>query len=411
MNRPKFTIHLEYTYPRICGFLIGLALVDELCFNGRGQFVFPAPFLLLLLCEHRSLNLKLHFFWVFAFLIYTDILGIVNIGNDENFSFFYNSAIFINTIFILFLFDQYSTYRILITKWSCIVASIFAGSYLFVNEIDEILIRWGDLVAGKSGYRIGYGSGINANNIAWMFGFIALFCIYMILENKDKSLIGILGLDIVIVFFTGSKNGLILILIPFFYYIICFMLKVNLKKIVLLVILFIILWKMIQDNPILYTLFGKRIDQMFNVFKNSKGSADISLDVSSTLKRLSMIKKAFEMFMQKPVLGWGIGAFALFSGYDYYCHNNYMELLVSGGIIAFLLYYTFLAYTFFKELNQKKNSEHKLAIMLFMSIVILDISTVNFYSRLIFAVRTVLFLSIVWKPEINTKRDNNKYAK
>lgn len=60
----------------------------------------------------------------------------------------------------------------------------------------------------------------------------------------------------------------------------------------------------------------------------------------SVLERGSLLTAAWSWFVKRPMIGWGLGCFRLLDGsLGMYAHNNYMELLVSGGIPMALLYY------------------------------------------------------------------------
>lgn len=154
---------------------------------------------------------------------------------------------------------------------------------------------------------------------------------------------------------------------------------------------------MIQKIPILYTLVGNRIDQFLYTLGIKQNLLNTNMDVSSTLKRMDMIKKAIQMFWEKPIFGWGIGAFAKYSGYGYYCHNNYMELLVSGGIIGFIIYYGYIGIRILKSKLYHKNEHTDLIYILLISILIIDMGTVNFYSRVPFYFRTIVMFILIAK--------------
>ena len=117
--------------------------------------------------------------------------------------------------------------------------------------------------------------------------------------------------------------------------------------------------------------------------------------MGSTEKRIEMIGEAINMYWEKPIFGWGIGAFAKYSGYGYYCHNNFFEILVSGGLILFIIYYSFIFLKAFQIFFMRKGNKKDLAIMLCISVFLLDISTVNFYSNIIFYFRTIMFAGLV----------------
>ena len=65
---------------------------------------------------------------------------------------------------------------------------------------------------------------------------------------------------------------------------------------------------------------------------------------NSAQSRLEYITLGWKQFLKSPLWGNGIGCagYALLDTYGYvtYLHNNYIEVLTSGGLIGFLLFYT-----------------------------------------------------------------------
>ena len=72
-----------------------------------------------------------------------------------------------------------------------------------------------------------------------------------------------------------------------------------------------------------------------------------------------------------------------------------MEILVSGGIVLFLIYYIPILLVGSKIFTMEKGKEKDLALILLLTIFIMDFSTVNFYSNLIFLLRTVVLYEVV----------------
>ena len=173
--------------------------------------------------------------------------------------------------------------------------------------------------------------------------------------------------------------------------------KVNIKIIILIIAFAIIMWIAMHKSPVLYTLIGKRIDSMFYTIGIADNSAihSAGVDNASTEKRVEMIKYAAQMFWKKPLFGWGIGAFARFAGFGYYCHNNYMEMLVSGGILLFVLYYSMIFVKSIGVFGMKKGEKKDIVLILFFSLLLLDFSTVNFYSDVIFYLRTIIMFELL----------------
>ncbi|WP_320128504.1 ATP-grasp fold amidoligase family protein [uncultured Sphaerochaeta sp.] len=84
---------------------------------------------------------------------------------------------------------------------------------------------------------------------------------------------------------------------------------------------------------LLYRILGSRVSSFLAFFTG--GNSD-----GSPLVRMEMIQHGWEMLKQKPLFGWGQGAFTSIGGYGFYAHNNYIELMVSLGVIGTLWYYS-----------------------------------------------------------------------
>ena len=116
----------------------------------------------------------------------------------------------------------------------------------------------------------------------------------------------------------------------------------------------------------------------------------------STSERLSLIQAAWSWFAQRPLTGWGLGCFRFLEGsLGMYSHNNYMELLVSGGIPMALIYYAgqvgALVYAAREIKRAKANDpadEHKeerqmviVFCVMFAARFVLDLAVVSYYER------------------------------
>jgi O-antigen ligase len=75
---------------------------------------------------------------------------------------------------------------------------------------------------------------------------------------------------------------------------------------------------------------------------------------SSFLIRKSMIEDGYSIWLNSPLFGEGFGYFASTNIYATYSHNNYIELLVSGGIVAFFLYYTLYLVILYKAFRNQR---------------------------------------------------------
>lgn len=401
---------------KIDGAIIGLILILEVCCSKA--LVIMIPILIVrYLNVIKSLNgrfaINISTLWLFLIFIFTSINGIRLPNNKLQFSFLYNMTTFACIILIQMILLQYEGQFLAVLKTIVIVSTLGIGSYILVMESGMLVYRWNDFLMGTSGYRLGISSNINPNTITWTFGVLALLTIVFALTEHKILFFLLYIFELSIIFFTGSKNGLLLAFIPIMVYGIKAFKQFNIKAVIIVLVYIIVFWIVIHKFPILYTLIGKRIDSMLYTIglTNSTKAVSAGIDIWSTEKRIKMIEVAVKMFLEKPILGWGIGAFAQYSGFGYYCHNNYMEILVSGGILLFIIYYIYINICFLKILYIKKSREKDIAIMLLLSLVLLDFSTVNFYSNIIFHVRTILMLEIAtWHGSIE-RTNEYIYAK
>ena len=384
----------------IDGILLGLTLTLEVCFSSGLIFMvvlYGLRYLIIVKRYKRGFVVNKTTLWLVVLLFLTTINGLRLTNNSEQFSVIYNLTTFLCVILIQMILLQFREKIFYIVKTAVSFCAITTGIYIVVKEFNMLVYRWGDFLSGNSGYRLGISSNINPNTITWTFGVLALLTIYFAINDKKLFYYVLYIFEIIIIFFTGSKNGLLLAVIPIIIYGIGALRKANLKVLLVIVVCIIALWIILHQSPVLYTLLGRRIDSMLYTIgiTNNTSMSAAGIDMGSTEKRIEMIQVAEEMFWEKPLFGWGIGAFAKYAGFGYYCHNNYMEILVSGGIIAFLIYYAFILIQGLNIFNMRKGKYKSLACMLLLSLLLLDFSTVNFYADVIFYFRTVLLAEIV----------------
>jgi len=80
--------------------------------------------------------------------------------------------------------------------------------------------------------------------------------------------------------------------------------------------------------------FGEEI-----LVKRVLAALDGNAGESGTLRE-EYVTDAWQLFYQKPLIGYGPDAFGKVSGAGTYAHNNYAEIAVNWGIIGLLLYYS-----------------------------------------------------------------------
>lgn len=194
-------------------------------------------------------------------------------------------------------------------------------------------------------------------------------------ENKKKHLITAL-LFVIGVLLTGSRKGFLVL----FLFIIWWINELNKQKylkktfIALLVIGFS--YYSIMNIPILYNSIGERIVILQKyIFYN-----DVNADVRNrdTVKKLAMNK-----IIEKPITGYGEGAFQYFfdNVTSSNSENNYLELLIHGGIIGLFIYYLYL-FDLLKNITKEKNKTrlNNMLIMILITMLIIEFGSVHYNS-------------------------------
>ncbi|MBR2343774.1 MAG: O-antigen ligase family protein [Clostridia bacterium] len=188
-------------------------------------------------------------------------------------------------------------------------------------------------------------------------------------------------------FLTGSRKGLIVLVIC----IVAINLFVNIKKIsknvFIGLILFAIVYILIMTVEPFYNILGTRVEDLMDLVLEG------TTDDDSLLDRQELIDIGMRYIRKKPWVGYGYDCFKLVSAesgsnmasngeFGYYAHNNYIELLFSGGIIGFVLYYIpvlWLLISLFRKRKLNKCLPYLLAIVI--AKLAIEYSYVSYYVR------------------------------
>lgn len=288
-----------------------------------------------------------------------------------------------------------------------LLKAIFIALIIFLFYI---LFKTDKTMLGK--FRIGIdtlGSNWNANDVGMKLCIGFSLSLYFMLSDKSKILQKIFYLlcamfFMIIALFTGSRKAVFMLAIIFFL-LFWFRAKKNRALVFLILalvgIVFIILTMRI---PALYDVLGSRMESLFKElmgYTTSEGSFDT---------RANMIKLGLEWFGERPIFGYGLNNFrVLYSeiGRATYSHNNFIEMLISGGIVGFVIYYSAYVYLFTKLIKFAFTKRDSIAIILSViciALLILQVAMVSYYST---ADNVLIMLGIIYAKIRSEKNENS----
>ena len=150
-----------------------------------------------------------------------------------------------------------------------------------------------------------------------------------------------------------------------------------------------------------------RFEGLFSFVKGTgEGGRNNSLQ-----DRSDFVKLGLQAFANHPICGLGFAnaGYSLISefGYMTYLHNNYVEILASGGIIGFVLYYGFYFRLLRKHIMKLKSGTSLLTIISFVTLcceMVTQIGIVTYYSKVSWLLMTLWI--IIAESDCECQRGN-----
>ena len=234
----------------------------------------------------------------------------------------------------------------------------------------------------------------NVNYIGMIMSVNILITAYDLICEKKRPYHLFAVLSIIILVVTQSRTALISLIAG-----ICIIVYMNLKReknqkvllnrIVLLIFLTCVGFIVLQ-NTSFFSGITQRMLELIGTLNGDGGD-------SSSGVRMVLMRIGIEQFKQTPILGIGINNSRLvslrFVGHAYYLHNNYIEMLVNGGIIGFLIYYSFymkIGISIYRN-RFSQNKDIILFTAIWFSLLLMDVGTVSYYAKDIYIYFALLF--------------------
>lgn len=293
-----------------------------------------------------------------------------------------NSRATLNTMVQLYVFllIAYEYFKLRKNAFIEVAEAIFCGAvFMSFFAINEYGIS-GLLLAFVEQERLG--TEINQINVFGMVsGYGTIMGIYLYLKKKSLLYIIATLLTGFMALISASTKALLIVIvgvIAIFYTII----RKYKIMIVPISIAYFFVGSYFIANSSEFGAFN-RLQQTINIVTGS------GVENNSTLIRLYMTQFGFAKFLQSPLWGYGIDSFqTLFgrqTGWFVYAHNNFIEMLVSGGIIGFCTYYSI--YYYFYKFIKARNLDGRFVLTIFFLFFGLGMASVNYSSK-----ETVIFM-------------------
>lgn len=240
---------------------------------------------------------------------------------------------------------------------------------------------------GSADDRLGQETFGNANIFASLMMIAAIYTIWLAVYTKGtaKKMISVIFIfaDMYALALSGGRKFFV---IPFLFLYILLLFKkdrkgrVHVVKVTLIfTVIVIALWIAIMKIPFLYESIGIRMEGLIETFSGEGG------DYSSRIRE-DLRQAAMDEWSKAPLFGYGLDSFKYYArdnlGHFYYSHCNYTELLYSGGIIYFVLYYAMFAKIFLNVFRKKTLAVpyRAFAIAVPICLFIFDFGAVSFNS-------------------------------
>ena len=233
-------------------------------------------------------------------------------------------TLLVNFVFFFFLFQYLLLQGDMRRFMRAFVAAItVAGLYALVREYPFDLVN----------VRLGMAANVNPNWLGMLAAVAAGFCLVLAKNKRPQWLLPLLILLPVAVLSKSAKATVLAALLIVVFYLILYPKRWWLKLAAICVAgaaaLYFVLF---LDNPISNGIL-QRQHVMLHYLTDGAARAE------SIVARDSLMDIAMKFSRQRPLAGFGLGNFQYLDDTGTYSHNNFTELLVSGGAVMLALYY------------------------------------------------------------------------
>lgn len=255
----------------------------------------------------------------------------------------------------------------------------FSVIFLFTSPVST----WGTTEMGGI-------TGQFRNFTGYACAMFALICLYFYQKYGQRKHIFALAWFAAITLLTGSRGALLSLVVLFcLYSLLSGSITKTLRNIIVIALVLCLGFYFILNNEFFYNILGERLLEMVGILDQDQSTID------RNLYRLVGI----EMFIQKPLLGWGYDNFAYyinrFTEYnkEVYSHCNYTEILADYGLVGFVIFYRKYIPTIMAEWKKHStNAMSKLFFVLMIRYIIFEYSSISYYHYVYIIILSLAFL-------------------
>lgn len=248
---------------------------------------------------------------------------------------------------------------------------------------------------------------LNSNRAGRISAIASFLSIWMRYRTGNVFYLCSWGVLMIMAFLSGSKSALVNIIVLNIVFLLLKDGKRQGKKIKNIILAFLfctIVLYCIQNVSFLYNIIGERFLIFWNgLFGKSTGYAG-----HSTMMRTYFMQTGLEMFMERPIVGYGLDMFRYHNIYNTYAHSNFIELAADLGIIGLILYYA-PYFLILQKLVKKKKCIDPLWYALGMAFIIN--TAIDSFTSLYFNVLSDYLLPIILYCYITRTIQRNKNEK
>lgn len=359
---------------------------------------------LLMICK-KKVNLSMYFFIYIFFIIYNVYLIKRGIAQYSNNSIAMTKTLVINVIINFYLFNLCMLKQ---NKYNLIKVYVYA---CLAGTISLFIFGWQTILAGRFLFSgtinfLGVPVVVQANYTGFIAAIASLLTTFLWAKEDKSKCIKINLVFIICILLTGSRKSLGVVIGGTFIILNILFPKSRYKNIFVFIIISSGLYFGLMNIPIFYNKIGYRLEETINyLFTGYTAEASMT-------SRNNMIKIGMDYYRLKPITGYGLDAYRdLPKTYGVYSHNNFVEILVSGGVIGFIIYYSTMVFVIIRLIFIKVSDKMKQGKYLFISIIIImiimDYWSVSYFERSNSTI-LILALAIISKSKIKRAQTINR---